>query len=100
MITKKKPCLVQEIDEATVFTYACVESEIESEEFGIVRTYGIEVQICAHSNSAPAHLLLVSDISTDREQVQRLVEWMDKLQIHPVHVDDVIEDFLYALSVE
>ena len=100
MITKMTAFPIQEMNEETVLTYSCVESEIESDEFGKVRTYGIEIRICANNESNPAHLLLISDISTDREKVQRLAELMTELQIHPVHVGNVIEDFLFDLSVE
>lgn len=100
MITRMTASQMREINEETVFTYACVESEIADEESGFIRTYGIEMRMCAKNASESVLLLLIPDISTDREQIQRLVEWMDKLQIHPVHVEDVIEDFLYDLSVE
>lgn len=35
-----------------------------------------------------------SDITVDREEAARLVELCNKLQLSPIHLKDVIDDFL------
>lgn len=48
-------------------------------------TYGIE-----------AGDLKIPDVSTEQSKVKNLVNWMNTLELDPIHIDDIIEDFLGA----
>jgi len=52
------------------------------------KSYGIK---CSPQNTAPVQ---ITDISTDRDKVERLVEIMNRLEVSPVHFEDIIEDEL------
>lgn len=38
--------------------------------------------------------LLINDITTDKKKLEELVDTMNRLQVSPIHVRDIIEDFL------
>lgn len=82
--------------------YSCTESDIWIEDSGMVHTYGIELRIlCANKSMKTAQqVLLYPDISIDRDQVNCLTELMNDLQLAPIHVRDVIEDYLVDYSIE
>jgi hypothetical protein len=73
--------------------YICTQHEITHEDFGTVKTYGIAVQF-----EREEERLVYADVSTDASKVQRLVELMNELQLDPIHLEDVIEDFLVDLE--
>ena len=82
--------------------YNCVENEIWCEDYGKVRTYGIELRISRAYNSSnnAQQFLLYPDVSIDRNKVCYLVSLMETLQLAPIHIEDVIEDYLVDYSVE
>ena len=41
-------------------------------------------------------VLRISDVSADKSKVEELVDLCNKEQLEPVHIYDVIEDFLYS----
>lgn len=41
-----------------------------------------------------------SDITVDREEAARLVELCNRLQLSPIHLQDVVDDFLAGGFVE
>ena len=83
-------------------TYNCIENEIWCEDYGNVCTYGIELRISCANNSmnTAQYFLLYPDVSIDRDLVHYLAECMNDLQLAPIHVEDVIEDYLVDYSVE
>ena len=56
------------------------------------RGYGICVKNRDTGDSRCIH-----DISVRRNEVEELIERCNRLQLDPVHVDDVIDDFLYVV---
>lgn len=55
--------------------------------------YGIR-QICTQGAA-----LCIPDISPDRSCVEALVDKLNRYQVSPCHVPDVVEDALYTLSI-
>ena len=55
-----------------------------------ILTYGISVQ----SHSKDYESFVIPDIATDREDVEELAALCNRLQLSPIHLADVIEDFL------
>lgn len=63
--------------------YKLVKSKVKNDEGNIFDTYGIS---CKET--------VVEDISTDKSSVERLVGLCNELELSPVHLYDVIDDFL------
>ena len=40
---------------------------------------------------------IISDISVRRKDVEELIERCNRLELDPIHIEDVIDDFLYAV---
>ena len=64
------------------------EEMIEADGVGRYITYGIAC-VCEGERSA------VSDLSLDRDKVQKLADLCNELQLDPVHLLDVAEDFVF-----
>lgn len=41
----------------------------------------------------------VKDISTDKHKIEKLVNLCNELELSPIHLDDVIEDFLVDFEI-
>ncbi|MBQ7128906.1 MAG: hypothetical protein IJO19_02845 [Clostridia bacterium] len=59
------------------------ETVIEDEEGKIWNTYGITFND-----------IIINDISTEKEKIEKLVSLCNELDLSPIHIYDVIEDFL------
>lgn len=57
-------------------------------------TYGIVGYEMVNKNRK--ELIRVSDVSTDKNKVENLIALCNKECLDPVHIYDVIEDFLYS----
>ena len=55
-------------------------------------TYGIAY--ADFSDGVPVILETIPDLSTNKERVRQLVKLCTKLQLSPIHLHDVIDDFL------
>ena len=62
--------------------------QLKDEDIGRYISYGIDVV------ENEAVLRSVKDITTDEARLSGLVDLCNKLQLSPVQLDDVIEDFL------
>lgn len=70
------------------YRYTAVCEKLYSDELGEYESYGIEIRkngelVCR-----------VSDISTDKDELERLAELCEREELSPIHIYDVIEDFL------
>lgn len=61
---------------------------------GKYTTYGIVVYEMVNQNRK--ELIRVSDVSTDKNKVENLIALCNEEHLEPVHIYDVIEDFLYS----
>ena len=68
--------------------YTLIKSVIKDEDGNFHDTYGI-------SNETRQ----IKDISVDKEKVERLVSLCNSLNLSPMHLDDVVEDFLTDLEI-
>lgn len=75
------------------YHYHVTQETIHSNELGSYVTYGIRAECNGES------LAFVSDVSLTLEQAQRLAELCTECQLSPIHLCDVIEDFLADPSV-
>ncbi len=75
--------------EQTTYRYVPVQQTLTSEELGTYSTFGIQVLLAEETV-----LDLVSDVSTDLAEVQRLADLCTEQQLHPEHLREVVEDFL------
>lgn len=62
--------------------------ETVTNELGTYVTYGISVR------TVEEEIAFVSDVSTDRDELQAFAERCTQQQLDPLHLPDVIEDFL------
>ncbi len=63
-------------------------STIIDEDGNEIETYGIT---CGER--------VVKDISTDKQKVEVLIDKCNKNNVSPIHLDDIIDDFLVDLQV-
>lgn len=68
--------------------------ELDEPSIGKYTAYGIAVYEMVNKNKK--ELIRVSDVSTDKIAVEKLVELCNKEHLEPVHIYDVIEDFFYS----
>ncbi len=57
-------------------------------------TYGIVARVLCGSEQNSVTVASVPDISTDMAEVDALVARCNRLALSPVHLNDVVEDFL------
>ena len=82
----KRPEVSDEINER--YSYEAVAQTLTADELGTYLTYGIRVSL------AERELAFVSDVTADRREIETLVKLCNDGQLDPVHLNDVIEDFL------
>ncbi len=70
------------------YVYSLVESICETDGQRY-KGYGIRVQ-----NTSTTEANTYADISTNREEIVRLVSLCNELQLDAIHLEDVIEDML------
>ena len=75
------------------YTYEVIREELHSDELGDYVTYGI--QMSAENNV----LKMISDVSTNREYVKELVQRCNSEQLDPIHIDDVVSDFIQEVAM-
>lgn len=67
---------------------------LDDPSIGKYLTYGIVGYEMVNKNRK--ELIRVSDVSTDKNKVENLISLCNKERLDPVHIYDVIEDFLYS----
>ncbi len=72
-------------------SYEMIEERYEEGEQTRV-SYGIAV--CAESNGVVDTIRTVDDITSDRERLLCLVQDCNRLKLSPLHILDVVDDFL------
>ena len=68
--------------------YSINQTTIIDENGKTIKTYGIT---CGNR--------IIKDISIDKKKVEQLVELCNKNKLSPIHLDDVIDDFLVDLQI-
>ena len=58
------------------------------------KSYGIAIYSNAEEDGSATILTAVRDITSERERLEDLVQKCNLLELSPIHLDDVIEDFL------
>ena len=58
------------------------------------RSYGIAVYADEENNGAGAAIMSVHDVTADRKGIEKLISTCNCLELSPLHLQDVIEDFL------
>ena len=53
-----------------------------------IKTYGIT-----------CNDLIIKDVSIDKQKVETLIDLCNKNQVSPIHLEDIIDDFLVDLQV-
>lgn len=78
---------------AECFRYVAVEENLLSEDGEAYVSYGIRAQ------AGTKQIAYVSDISTDCKKVQHLANLCTEMTLDPLHLPDVIDDFLVQESL-
>lgn len=63
--------------------YQLIKSKVNDEDGNIFDTYGISYKE-----------IVIEDISTNKTNVEKLVRLCNELELSPIHLNDVVEDFL------
>lgn len=69
------------------YKYQCIIQKFYNENVGEYITYGIEI---TDDN------MIVNDVSCNKEKVDDIVRIINKYQVSPIHLDEIIEDLLAA----
>lgn len=85
-----KNCLRRKI----MYNYSVFVEMLKNEDSVAYTAYGIVV--CSMEDNERKEVLKISDVSADKSRVEELVDLCNKEQLEPVHIYDVIEDFLYS----
>jgi transcriptional regulator with XRE-family HTH domain len=87
------------IDMYQIPKFSCYESRFVTEDMEEIRTYGIEVccQTAMTRSECDTFIFHYSDLTTEKDELESLVDRMNQGQLQLVHVEDVIEDFLAEL---
>lgn len=75
--------------------YLSFESTFDSPDLGSHRAYGLRV--LSMQDGQPVELARVPDLSTDSALVERLAELLTMGQLDPLHLPEVVEDFLCTI---
>ena len=67
--------------------YTVTEGEQTTGEHHLTRVYGITAQM-------GEEVCRIDDVSPDREEVEAIVRLLEREQLHPIHLYDVIIDLL------
>ena len=67
--------------------FEVTEGEFDAGEHHLIRVYGIKAEmgdeVCA-----------IDDVSPDKNEVERIAQLLEREQLHPIHLRDVITDLL------
>lgn len=77
-----------------MFRYTLRKENLFNPDIGCYISFGIAA--FEETDSGWVHCAFVSDVSTDHDAVLDLVRRCNKHQLSPIHLWDVIEDFLNA----
>ena len=75
--------------------YHIVAERCTHPDIGVYRSYGIHAFEVIHNHIRP--VTQIHDITTDQEHAETLVQLCNKHQASPVHLKDLVQDFLYMI---
>ena len=70
------------------YRYVPVQETLTTDELGTYVTYGISVR------AVEEEIAFVSDVSTDYEEIERLADMCTAKELDPIHLEEVVQDFL------
>ncbi len=70
------------------YRYVPVQETLTSDELGTYVTYSLSVR------TVEEEITFVSDVSTDYEEIKQLADLCTIKELDPIHLEDVIQDFL------
>ena len=70
------------------YNYVPVQETLTTDELGTYVTYGLSVR------AVEEEIAFVSDVSTVYEEIERLADMCTAKQLDPVHLGEVVQDFL------
>lgn len=71
-----------------MFQYLVIEETLFHQDIGTYTSYGIIAL------SEDREILKISDVSVNKDMVERMAKSYNELQLNPIHLYDVIEDAL------
>lgn len=82
--------LITAMETVSTVVYRIFQSTENSPELGTYSTYGIE------GSDIMGTCVSVKDVSTDKHTLECFVELLNDNDLHPMHLMDVIEDFILS----
>ena len=76
------------------YRYVPVQETLTTDELGTYVTYGISVR------TVEEEIAFISDVSTDYEEIERLADMCTAKALDPVHLGEVVQDFLTDTEAE
>lgn len=70
--------------------YKIIEEELSNPEIGSYTAFGL----CAYNSSSNTTICKISDIFTEKDKAEKLVDACNNMQISIVHLPNIIEDIL------
>ena len=83
------------------YRYQCIEQKLYNENVGEYIIYGIEItddniRYYDLNSEGWRSFIPVNDVSCNKEKVDDIVRIINKYQVSPIHLDEIIEDLLIA----
>lgn len=68
--------------------------EVEEEVYGLGNCSRISWGITAYTDADKNQIAVIHDITSDRQALEELVEKCNRKHLSPIHLNDIVEDFL------
>ncbi len=69
------------------YKYKCIEQKLFDENIGNYITYGIEI---TEANK------IIDDVSCNKDKTNKIIKLLNKHQVSPIHLYEIIEDLISA----
>ena len=77
------------------YNYELTTIHIVTEDHHIIKSYGIKIfNTKKYLTKKPYESIRIDDISTNKNEVIELLNLMKSLDVHPIHLRDIVEDYL------
>ena len=77
----------------TTITYGVSEEKYSLDDTTRI-SYGIVAYACSKKDRIPSIVASVRDISNNKTRIEQLADLFNRIELSPIHLNDVIADFL------
>lgn len=75
-----------------MYSYSYVREILQNEEVGEYSAYGVQISCITYEKCEP--IQYISDVFVSEQDAKAFVDECNRLQLSPIHIDDVVQDVL------